>query len=682
MRSPSSLLWLGLLASCRAWHPDSGQTTSCDPRELEPGEVRARRMPCDDEGISGGEGRRGDTLIENAWARFVIRHAGAPLTLTSGGGGTIIDAAEPGGSDALSELVPLLAGGWLREVELELEQDAHEARVTVSGLPDPISFLESSGAGDERVAVVYRLGAHDRALGIEDADGFWLLPRAGFELAGPVLHAGALALAMDQAPEDRGGGLLYTGGGLFATGSPSLVQAALWPGGEDASGVCAGEGVEVLEGAEVVGRLLVDEDGSFAGSLPAGADGVRAVGSGYTPGPMASPGEDLDLALGAEARLGVRIADPQGAELPGLLLATGEDGREQRHAVPAEGLWVALGPGVWDLTLASGPLRSRVQRSSVDLQADERFEVLLAGMDDPEGWLLADLDVEVWPSRDERREPSELLGLAAAGGVDFAVATAPDEVAEAALEQPWDALLLAQSGSRADTEQVGSVIAWPWSSNTRKPAHSAVDWQGLSAEDLLVLASGGSGKGRLMVVDEDWIQAAGPAMDWEPRPDALLLEDPDQLPALLELYDSWVDLAAVGPLTWIQVEDDGQRAVVDVERGLVEAHTVATSGPFIELLADGAWPGDLLLHPGPHRVHVVVRAPDWVELEGAALVVDGERLVSWDLAGAKGDPRLEEELLVLGSRYLLALAWGSVDPGPPAPGPQWAVTSPIWLGSP
>ncbi len=81
---------LAVAAGCRGFEHDTGPYDSCDATALEPGRVRARRMPCDDEGISGGEGRRADYLIENAWVRFVVRHPGAPLTLLHGGGGTII----------------------------------------------------------------------------------------------------------------------------------------------------------------------------------------------------------------------------------------------------------------------------------------------------------------------------------------------------------------------------------------------------------------------------------------------------------------------------------------------------------------------------------------------------------------------------------------------------------------
>ena len=75
MRTPTRLhtalaiAWaFALLGSCREYTPLPAAVT-CDPRSLDPGEVRVRQIPCNDELISGGDGRRNDFLLENSLAR-------------------------------------------------------------------------------------------------------------------------------------------------------------------------------------------------------------------------------------------------------------------------------------------------------------------------------------------------------------------------------------------------------------------------------------------------------------------------------------------------------------------------------------------------------------------------------------------------------------------------------------
>jgi hypothetical protein len=67
-----------------------------------------------------------------------------------------------------------------------------------------------------------------------------------------------------------------------------------------------------------------------------------------------------------------------------------------------------------------------------------------------------------------------------------------------------------------------------------------------------------------------------------------------------------------------------------------------------------------------------------VELEGAALVVDGVVVEQWDLRGGREWTRLQARELVSSARYVLAVAWGPQDRAEP----QWAVTAHVWTGRP
>ncbi len=673
-----SILFLPGLVGCRGFEHDTGLTSSCDPEPLPEGRVRVRRIPCDDEAIAGGEARRADYLIENARARYALRHPGAPLTLLEGGGGTLIDAAAPGEEDLLAELVPLVGQGWLEQTRLELEQGSGAAALHLSGYPIPLPFLEGrlEGEASNLVTLSYRLAADDPVLHIDGAEAWWLLPREGVELAGSTLRRDGRMLGVDGEIEDLGGGLLVRGAGRLAVGTPSEVMASLWPGGAVVSGVTEGEGVEVLAGATVVGWLPVGEDGVFEGAIPRGADGLRAIAEGHAPGPVV-PADRGDLPLGPAARLGLRLMDRSGRPLSASVHARDSRGRTRWFALPEEGGWLELGAGAWTLDVDAGPLYRSPSPVVLALEGARELELELDGPGRPAGWALAALGVEAWPSRVTRIPPERALAREAARGVDFAVVAARDEVVTASVERPWLGAISAGSGSLALSDDQGAVLAWPVSSNRRKPAHGAVDWRGLSAEDILRVAEGSEGQRRLLAVDLDWIEAAGPSWGWEPWPDLLRLERLEQLDALLALYDGWVDLPPTGPLTWVWLGHDDPHAE-EVERGMLSGATVASTGPLLILRLDGGSPGQTPPARQPHTVSLELLAPRDLEIEGAALVVDGAVVERWDLGGGQEWTRLDVRRVVSSERYVLAVAWGPQD----RLEPHWAVTAPLWTGRP
>ncbi len=668
--------------ACRPAPDDTGDGTACDPRPLAAGEVRARTMPCDREGIEEGEGVRGDLVIENALARFVVRHAGTSLSHLGVGGGTLLDAAPPGGTDALGELVPLPAGGWVSPASIDLGEAPGVAWVKVTGpsveVPGLAGFADPGG----EVTVTWRLAADEIAIEMDGAEAAWLYPAAGAVLTGPVLHLDDRVLAMDGTATDTGGAVLWRGVGRFAAGEASAVMAALWPGGATVWGVAEeASGVEALEGERVAGWLPVAPDGTFEGVLPAGADGIRAVADGYTAGPVVAAGAGVVLTLGEPGFLAVHASDGAGDDLGAVLEATDAAGRVRRLAVPPEGADLPLGPGPWDLLLHAGPLRERVVRRAVRADATAALEGALIAVGDPGAVVLADLAVETWRSRADRSEPGGVLALAAASGVGFAVATAPDEVAGVEVVAPWERIRV-RAGSTAATRSAGRITAWPVTANARKAAHGAAPWAGLGAEDALAVASGGRSRERLLVVDADWVEAAGDPTGWDPRPDAILLAGPEDLPRYTSLLDAWMDVAAAGPWTWVGVDDPDRFSGVEVEQGLVAGRTVASSGPWIDLSVAGHGPGSHLDPEGSMPVRVRILAPSWMPLEGAALLVDGEVVAHWDLSGLTAGERLAASRVIEPRRWVLAVAWGREDPGPPARGAPWAITSPVWTADP
>lgn len=686
MPRPSlSLLLVALGAGCAGPVWDTADDTSCDVRVLAAGEIRVRRLPCDDEVPWLGEGRRYDWILENAVARYLIRQPERALTLLDGGGGTLIDAAAPQGQDVVTEVVPLVAGCWLEDNLLEVLEEGTEVGLRISGVPVDPGLGEEPSCVAGTMSVTWRLRVDDPVLELEGADGFWLLPMAGVEAEATFLVDDGWMVGVDGTFEDRGGGLRATGNRL-AVGLPSDVQEALWPAGPAARGTAVAEHVACLAGDHEVGRLNVTPAasgrlGTFDGSCPAGTDGVRAVAEGRAPGPVVAPGEDLVLAVGGVGVLGVRVSDGA-SDRAAWLQAVSEAGEVAEAAIPPTGAHVPLGPGVYDLTLAAGPRAGRVTMARFEVRGETRLEALLPTEVDPEGWILADLDVEAWPSRRDRTAPEDALDRAIAQGAAFLVATAPDEIATATVAQPWDRGTRLESGARTEPDGAGTIWSWPWSPNDKKAAHGAPDWRDRTPEDTLALAAGASKADRRLVVDADWVRAAGAPWSWDPVPDAFRFTSPEDLPVWLGLLDQWVPLSAAGPWTWIQVEDPRTFAGVEAERGLVVGATVASTGPFLALSVEGTGPGGEVGRSGSLAVSLEVLAPPWMALDGARLVVDGEDRASWDLAGQTSPQRLLVTEEVVAERYVLAVTWGAEDPGVGGRGAPWAVTSPVWIRGP
>jgi hypothetical protein len=697
---PVLLLGATAFFGCRGT-PLADQVTgawSCDASPLVAGEVRVRRIPCDDELISGGDGHTNEWLLENALVRYVIRAGSSSLTLLDVGGGTLVDGATWGGSDRVEEVVPLWDGAfWLQDPEVDWHQGETEASVVVTGVAAPIGFLEERVAPDTALEptgqtreVEWRLEADSPVLEAQGADGFYVMPFADLVLSASILHevSGSHAvLGVDGLSEDLGGAVRFQGPARLAVGSASDVMAALWPGGPTVWGETDGDGVETLADGEVTGWLPVASN-RFEGTVPAGTDGLRAVARGFDPGPVVKPGSDLDLPLGEDGRLYVRVADGDGQDRAAILRASSMDGATELLAVPPGGAMLPVGVGTWDLLLTAGPKARRMELFDVAIPPREGslvaggLEAELADTYDPGGWILADLDVEGWPSWNDRVGSSEAVSMTSADGVAFAVQSAVDEVGQTELEAPWDASTLVRAGSMAWSDEAGHVISWPWTPSNKKAAHGAVAWRGLEARDLAAVARGGASKDRFLAVDLDWTVAAGPAWSWDPVPDLLRLAGIEDLSAYLALLDAFAPVAPAGPFTWVPVDDPGHFAPVEVEAKLVEAKTVASSGPFIDLTANGYAPGSLL-HPsfsGP--VHLTVYAPPWMPLEHVEIVVDGAVARAWDLEPAGRAQRFEWRGIVPAAHYILAAAWSDTDPGAPCRGKPWAITSPVWTGGP
>jgi len=661
-----------LLSACAP--VGSGETFNppvCDPRDLGVGQVRARRVPCAAEGPSGGDTRAGDWLLQNALVRYVIRGAHGPLTRLEGAGGTVIDAAPVGADDVLIEATPTLDGRWFDDVEITAWNEEDRAGVTLSGTLDD---------GLER-SLTYTLNADDRLLYLSEPSELLVVAPPGSALVGPTCEAGADGLDPGQADlfgatgeaEDLGGWMRWEGADALVAGAREDVGAALWPTGLDVSGRAEGTWVEATDAENVLLARLPVIDGAFAGLVPVETLTLRAAAEGYGPGASARPGPDLDLSLGAQGVLRVRVVDQDGEDLPATLIWNGAP-----YPLAAGGGDAAVGPGLGDATLWAGPACEALSLAGLSVSGVVDLDATLSCPVTPA--VLAWLGREAWPDRDERRRPEDLLFSALAEGVGYAVLGADDEVATAALDRHTGDLLLAEAGSIADTDTLDQVLAWPWSQDDRAPAHGAVDWHDASASTLIGAMS--NVNDRIAVVQPAWVEAAGAPSTWRLSPRALRLGSLADLPTYEALLDAWVPVAAVGPRAWLDGLPD-ERSAVDAEAALVEGRTTATNGPRIVLRVRDQGPGGEIELTGTPVISLRVEAPSWMPLSGAALIgTGGQELARWALSGTE-PTRLDTTVQTpLAPGWVLAVAWGDDDAPPLLDAPAWAVTSPVWISRP
>ncbi|MES2638994.1 MAG: hypothetical protein V4850_05910 [Myxococcota bacterium] len=599
--------------------PALAEPTVCDPRTLAAGEVRARQIPCGDELVGGGEGRTGDWLIENAHARYVVRGTYAALTHLGEAGGTLIDAAPPGGLDVLVEYVP--DGD---RSAIIAENDADEARLVLPG-------------------VTYRLGADDDVLHI-DAVGTGVLQgrptvtRTGATLWGdPTAGTGAF-VGLDGLVVSEGSAVRVQG-----VTRAALSREGLWPDGDDLDEAVDADSVLAVQGGVERVRLPI-VDGRAAGRAPAGST-LQAERAGCT--------YDGTRLL-ACAWLQLRVADDAGNDVVAAIY----DGHTT-WTVPPGGGRVPLGPEPATLWVWAGPTHSAVTLPWAGVDTEAAVTLHHEWLADDH--VLAAPAMVVAPDAASTITSEAAATTLAAEGVGFAVLLVDDEVPTVTIDA-HDAIL-AVAASRAS----GEVWSWPWNPNARKPAHGAVAWQGLSALDLLAATEGGASNARLTVVNAAWVaraRAEAEPYDWDPRPDAFWIDTPADIPAWLALLDAWVDPAPLGPRTWIGIDADAN--VPAYEAGIVDARTTAGTGPRLDVVSRGR-------ERGAWGIDVTLDASRWMRMRTVEVVTSAGS-VRHDVAGAgtwKWSVPAETTWVVVVAYGERATPWSTE--------PAWAVSAPLWI---
>lgn len=633
---------------------------SCDPRELVAGEVRAKRLACEEELIPGGEGRTGDWLIENATSRFVVRDVYGSLTQWGEQGGTLVDAAAVGEPDLLTEL---LLDADRSTIEIAESHDAAELR-----LP----------------GIVYHLAADTPFLSVgspngDPLDGRWV-PAAGSDRT----------LATVRGDRNFGGGFFATDGqidGDLPEESVDLNQAgqvsvrgvsriavrreARFDEVEPQFVTVNADFVEVVVEDRVVDRVPVVANEAYV-YAPQGAEL-----SGAREGCTYSQLNQIDC-----AELHVRAVDQNGKDLPAAVYFLGRE-----YALPEGGGRAPLGPFVGEAWIWAGPAYSAV--SLQFFGEDDEIQVVLERLHSAErvwpdasagtrynsgGTVLAALDEQVAPDASNGAYSADLLRALRSAGVGFAVARADGEVPVIRRDEHDDLRVLAATGVR------DQAFSWSWSSTTARSAHGTPDVEGFGAVDQLALLRGGAGADRFTVVSPEWVESALnelPTYAWDPRPDALMLHALDDLATLDALLNAWIPVIPLGPRTW--VDYTGSDHTIAFEAGIRQGRVSGGNGPRVDLALVSAG-SDVganapFLASQPAILSITLSAPGWMDIDRVEIHTDrGIRTVELPESGRASVP-------ISGSNWAYAVVSGARS-APWGGQPAWAVSPVVWLSGP
>lgn len=255
----------------------------------------------------------------------------------------------------------------------------------------------------------------------------------------------------------------------------------------------------------------LQEDGAFAGTLPAGDYLLVAMDANKTvvSAPVAvkvvaGDSHVLAMDLPAPGRIRVEAVDGNGAAVPAKLTVVklGSDGKplfrdggrmpyfgQGRLGIGVQHLGFAMN-GKFDVPLAEGTYQV-VASHGTEWSVSDQVVTVLAGQDvsiraglhrdiDTTGWMSGDFHLHAEPSFDSGMPLSRRVETVAAEGVDYVASTDHDVLSDYA---PWvklfhlDQWLRTVVGSEISTLEIGHYIGFPLQyKGLDIPSHGSVQW--------------------------------------------------------------------------------------------------------------------------------------------------------------------------------------------------------------
>ncbi|MCK6531638.1 MAG: CehA/McbA family metallohydrolase [Polyangiaceae bacterium] len=391
----------------------------------------------------------------------------------------------------------------------------------------------------------------------------------------------------------------------------------------------------------------------------------------------------VELIPPTPALLSYRVSDPGGSPLSARLVVTGvaptvnpDLGPYHLAAGAANVACTASGsgslqlpPGRYSVLATRGP-EYDVDEQIVDVSASQgaTLRARLARVVDTSGWIAADLHLHADPSGDSEVPLADRVTSLVAEGVELAVATDHNHVTDYApvvRQLGLERQLTTQPGVELTTGNWGHFNAYPYPLGTPlppldvTPAALFASVRELAPQALIQVNH--PRMGNIGYFNQIELDAAGASTKGGASLDFDLVEvwngfDLTQLDVLEQGLSEWMRsigsgrrVTAVGnsdshriafqwagyPRTYVRAE---KAEWGEVAASLRAGRVVVTSGPFIDLRVDGESPGALVrAEQGTVGLELEVRAPPWIGVERAELLLDGKLAMQVDASAPERD---------------------------------------------